>query len=131
MTPRTYRFYGGPYHGQERVVRNTHILQGGIYNLPVQTAITNGVETPSVSECRAYELVGGDFLYSGVNGADLTKYSLCVHVYNAYPFELLLETTTNFLRELANLPPEYHVCLQTFGFQVDPDTHTLRMQVVK
>lgn len=124
----TYRFYGGPWHGQERTVPNQNIVQGSTYYIGTETVVVKGTETgqvdPAVARYGSYDFVNGDFIW-----CDREEYVSCVPTYNAYGFPQLFENISVFMRGLAYLPPEYYVCLQTFDIQADPDTHTLRLRV--
>ena len=127
MTYVEYRFYGGPWHGQERTVPNRNIVQGSTYYISTE-AVVRGTETgyvdPAVAKYGSYVFVDGDFIWS-----DMEEYVKCVHTYNGYGLPQLFENISVFLRGLGNVPPEYHVCLQTFDIQADPDTRTLRLRV--
>ena len=128
MTYGEYRFYGGPWHGQERTVPNRNIVQGSTYYIGTETVAVRGTETgyvdPAVATYGSYVFVDGDFIWS-----DMEEYVKCVHTYNGYGLPQLFENISVFLRGLGNVPPEYHVCLQTFDIQADPDTRTLRLRV--
>ena len=115
MTYGEYRFYGGPWHGQERTVPNQNIVQGSTYYIGTETVVVRGTETgyvdPAVAKYGSYVFVDGDFIWS-----DMEEYVKCVHTYNGYGLPQLFENISVFLRGLGNVPPEYHVCLQTLDF---------------
>lgn len=122
MKHNNYRFYGGPWHGQERAVLDRNIAHGITCYVGTETVSLKGAG--AAAKYGSYDLVNGDFIWT-----DRKEYVSCVPTYNAYGFPQLFENISVFLRGLANLPPEYYVCLQTFNIQADPDTHTLRLRV--